>query len=49
MCIRNAILILTKIAKYFPANQKEGGALEGTISELIDTEKREDLKVLAMG
>lgn len=49
MCIRNSILILTKIAKFFPRSAKEGPALEATIANLIASEKREDLKVLALG
>lgn len=49
MCVRNSILILTKVAKFFPLFSANGQALEEVISKLIATEKREDLKVLALG
>lgn len=49
MCIRNAILILTKVAKFFPLFQVHGNQLESVVSALIAEEKREDLKVLALG
>ena len=49
MCIRNAILILTKIAKYFPLFQTHGAQLQNLVANLVFTEKREDLKVLGLG
>lgn len=49
MCIRNSILILTKIAKFFPYFKQNGWALEAVVTSLVQNEKREDLRVLAMG
>lgn len=49
MCIRNIITILTKISKHFPFFADHGITLEGVVTNLVAAEKREDLKVLAVG
>ncbi|GAA5887200.1 hypothetical protein JCM5296_004560 [Sporobolomyces johnsonii] len=49
MHIKNSILVLTKIAPYFPIEHSHGTRLERSVSELILAEKREDLKILAQG
>jgi len=49
MCIRNCILILTKIAKFFPLFAVQGHQMEEVIAEMLAVEKREDLRVLALG
>lgn len=49
MCIRNTILVLTKIAKFFPMFATQGKQMEEVVASLLATEKREDLRVLALG
>ncbi|GAA5854301.1 hypothetical protein JCM8547_001771 [Rhodosporidiobolus lusitaniae] len=49
MHIKNSILVLTKIAPYFPLDFKQGEKLEKAVGELLVKEKREDLTILAQG
>ncbi|GEM11852.1 tho2 protein [Rhodotorula toruloides] len=49
MHIKNSILVLTKIAPYFPLDYTVGEKLERAVSELVVVEKREDLQILAQG
>lgn len=49
MNIKNSILVLTKLAPYYPIRFREGAKLEHAISELLKVETREDLKILAQG
>lgn len=49
MCIRNSILILTKIAKFFPLFAANGSKMEEVVTALLSSEKREDLRVLGIG
>jgi THO complex subunit 2 len=49
MHIKNSILVLTKIAPYFPIDYSVGIKLEKSVADLILVEKREDLKILAQG
>lgn len=49
MCIRNSILVLTKIAKFFPLFALQGTKMEEVIASLLASEKREDLRVLGVG
>ncbi|GJN90767.1 hypothetical protein Rhopal_003781-T1 [Rhodotorula paludigena] len=49
MHIKNSILVLTKIAPYFPLDHKQGSELERSVNELLAVEKREDLTILAQG
>ncbi|KAJ1969863.1 THO2 plays a role in transcriptional elongation [Dispira parvispora] len=46
---RNAILILTKIQEYFPLYRFIGMGLQDKVQQVYQEEKREDLKVLALG
>jgi hypothetical protein len=41
-------MILTKIEKYFPCLRRIGLSLERHITKIVETEQREDLKVMAM-
>lgn len=49
MQIKNTILVLTKIAPYFPIQFETGGGLEASVATLCEVEKRDDLKILASG
>ncbi|GAA6028291.1 hypothetical protein JCM8097_006959 [Rhodosporidiobolus ruineniae] len=49
MHIKNSILVLTKIAPYFPLDHNQGEKLEQAVVELLAAEKREDLTILAQG
>jgi len=49
MHIKNSILVLTKIAPYFPLEYSHGGHISHSVEELIAAEEREDLKILAQG
>lgn len=49
MHIKNSILVLTKIAPYFPLDYAHGQHISHSVEELIAMEKREDLKILAQG
>lgn len=49
MHIKNSILVLTKIAPYFPIQHSAGVKLEKSVAALIAAEKREDLKIVASG
>ncbi|GAA5893597.1 hypothetical protein JCM8208_000838 [Rhodotorula glutinis] len=49
MHIKNSILVLTKIAPFFPLDHKQGETLERSVVELLAVEKREDLTILAQG
>ncbi|GAA5926046.1 Tho2p [Sporobolomyces koalae] len=49
MHIKNSILVLTKIAPYFPIEYEHGQHIAHSVEELIAVEKREDLKILAQG
>lgn len=49
MHIKNSILVLTKVAPYFPLDYTVGEKLERAVSELVLAEKREDLQILAQG
>lgn len=49
MCIRNSILILTKIAKFFPLFTANGNKMEEVVATFLSSEKREDLRVLGIG
>ncbi|KAJ1652737.1 THO2 plays a role in transcriptional elongation, partial [Dispira simplex] len=46
---RNAILILTKIQEFFPLYRFIGMGLQDKVQQVYQEEKREDLKVLALG
>lgn len=49
MHIKNSILVLTKIAPFFPIQYTTGQKLEASVADLIVAEKRDDLKVFAYG
>lgn len=49
MHIKNSILVLTKIAPFFPLKTDVGDKLEAAVAELVLAEKREDLKIFAQG
>lgn len=49
MHIKNSILVLTKIAPFFPLDHKQGETLERSVADLLAVEKREDLTILAQG
>lgn len=49
MHIKNSILVLTKIAPYFPIQHATGTKLLASVSDLVVAEKRDDLKILAQG
>lgn len=49
MGIRNSILVLTKIAKFFPLFTSQGNQMEEIITAFMSSEKREDLRVLGLG
>ncbi|GAA5964710.1 hypothetical protein JCM3765_004364 [Sporobolomyces pararoseus] len=49
MHIKNSILVLTKIAPYFPLDYSHGQHISHSVEELIAAETREDLKILAQG
>ncbi|GAA5837682.1 hypothetical protein JCM3766R1_000555 [Sporobolomyces carnicolor] len=49
MHIKNSILVLTKIAPYFPLDYSHGQHITHSVEELISAETREDLKILAQG
>ncbi|KAI5476268.1 Tho2 protein [Pseudohyphozyma bogoriensis] len=49
MCIKNSILVLTKIAPSFPTIFATGQKLLDSVNALIAKETREDLKILAQG
>lgn len=49
MHIKNSILVLTKVAPYFPLDYAHGSKLDASVTALLATEKREDLKILAQG
>ncbi|GAA5863246.1 hypothetical protein JCM3774_000827 [Rhodotorula dairenensis] len=49
MHIKNSILVLTKVAPYFPLDYAHGSKLDASVTTLLATEKREDLKILAQG
>ncbi|GAA5828714.1 hypothetical protein JCM11251_005848 [Rhodosporidiobolus azoricus] len=49
MHIKNSILVLTKIAPYFPLEYRAGEKLEQSVTKLLAAEKREDLTILAQG
>lgn len=49
MAIRNSILIMTKLAAFYPILERDRKVLDTVIASLIASEKREDLKVLALG
>ncbi|EMR10044.1 hypothetical protein PNEG_01798 [Pneumocystis murina B123] len=49
MHIRNAIIVLEKISQCFPVVAWMGRALKDKVSFIIEQEKREDLKVRALG
>ncbi|ORX92450.1 hypothetical protein K493DRAFT_303320 [Basidiobolus meristosporus CBS 931.73] len=49
MQTRNAILVLTKIDEFFPAIRKIGLSIEKSVGKIIETEKKEDLKILTIG
>lgn len=49
MHIKNSILLLTQISTYFPIQYATGVRLEQSVAALIQTETREDLKILAQG
>ena len=46
MRVRNTIIILDKVAEFFPAVSQIGIGIEKKIKQLLEDEKREDLKVL---
>ena len=46
MKIRNSIIILDKISGYFPAIKQIGAQIERKVHKAMESEKREDLKVL---
>ena len=48
MQVRNSIIILTKIESFFPRLRKIGASLEKSIATIVETEEREDLKVMAL-
>lgn len=49
MHIKNSILVLTRLAPYFPIKHATGAKLESSVAALIKAESREDLKILALG
>lgn len=49
MHIKNSILVLTKIAPFFPIKHVVGEKLEAAVAELVVAEKREDLKIFVQG
>lgn len=49
MHVKNSILVLTKIAKYYPLQHADGVKLESAVNSLLAIEKREDIKILAQG
>lgn len=49
MHIKNSILVLTKVAPFFPLDYSHGTKLERSVASLLAVEKREDLKILAQG
>lgn len=49
MHLRNAIIVLEKISECFPIISWMGRALKDKISFIVAQEKREDLKVRALG
>lgn len=49
MHVKNSILVLTRLAPYFPIKHATGVKLESSVAALIKAESREDLKILALG
>ncbi|KAK9763193.1 THO2 plays a role in transcriptional elongation, variant 2, partial [Basidiobolus ranarum] len=49
MQTRNAILVLTKIDEFFPVIRKIGLSVEKSVGKIVETEKKEDLKILTIG
>ena len=49
MHIRNSITAMTKIAGHFPLHYAAGHALLTAIDQLARTEKRDDVRILAVG
>ncbi|WFD07414.1 THO2 plays a role in transcriptional elongation [Malassezia vespertilionis] len=49
MRIRNAIVVLNRVASFFPLYSEHGKALGGAVDSIAQKESRGDLKVLAQG
>lgn len=49
MHIKNSVLVMTRIAPFFPLHYSAGQQLLEAVDHLISEEKRDDLKILAQG